>query len=363
MKKILALVLILLLAFSALTGCANNTEAESSNTASNATQESTAASDSTTGRDTEVVSTEDAEIKVSGEASAEEAILDDDIKLAFYPNTQNNSFQVAMHETLKSACENRGWEYACFDPDYDLNLQLSQMADGVIQGFDVVVVIPVDPAGIREGLQAFKDAGSYIINIDTAVIDEDMELCDAFITTDCYGAGVFMGEQCAQDFPDGAQIAILHFFDATTCWDRANGFKDGLGDLDKWQIVTEQDGKAAIDASLPVAEDIINAHPDLDAFFCINDPSAMGAVAAIEAAGKTGEIAVYSIDASPEGKELLVEGKFTGVAAQVPIAEAELAVELLDKLVQGYTLDQTTYALASHNVSVEEAKETAGQWQ
>lgn len=350
MKKLLALAMVVMMMAALVVGCA-----------APAAQESTAAAESAAARDTQVVAAEEAEVKVK--EGTGEAKLDDEIKLAFYPNTQNNSFQATMNDTLKAACEARGWEYACFDPDYDLNLQLSQMADGVVQNFDVVVVIPVDPAGIREGLQAFKDAGAYIINIDTAVIDEDLELCDAFITTDCYGAGKFMGEQCVVDFPDGANIAILHFFDSTTCWDRANGFKDGLVDLEKYKVLTEQDGKAAIDASLPVAEDIINAFPDLDVFFCINDPSAMGAVAAIEAAGKTGEIAVYSVDASPEGKAMLVDGLFKGVAAQVPIAEANLAVELLDKLVQGYELEENYYALASHPVSVEEATETAGLWQ
>ena len=78
-----------------------------------------------------------------------------------------------------------------------------------------------------------------------------------------------------------------------------NGFLEGLGDQkDKFEIVAQQDGGAALDQSMGLAEDIITANPDLEAFFCINDPSALGAAAAIKAANKTGEIGVYSIDAS-----------------------------------------------------------------
>ena len=52
---------------------------------------------------------------------------------------------------------------------------------------------------------------------------------------------------------------------------------------------------------MSLAEDIITANTDLQAFFCINDPSALGAAAAVKAANKTGQIGVYSIDASPCG--------------------------------------------------------------
>ena len=58
---------------------------------------------------------------------------------------------------------------------------------------------------------------------------------------------------------------------------------------------------------MELAEDIITASPDMDAFFCINDPSALGAAAAIKAANKTGKIGVYSIDASPDGKQALLD--------------------------------------------------------
>lgn len=297
-----------------------------------------------------------------GESASEES-GDDIYSFAFLTNTLNNTFQSSMNEKFQELCDEAGYEYTCFDPDYDLNTQLSQLSDAANQGFDAVFVIPVDSAGIRQGLQELNDAGVKVINVDTAVIEEDRDLVETVIGTNAYQAGTLVGKQMAEDYPDGAQIAILDFPSNESCVDRVNGFMDGLGDdADKFDIVAQQDGQAALDESLGVAEDIIQANPDLEAFFCINDPSALGAVAAIQAANKTGKIGVYSIDASPDGKEALLDGSFTAVACQVPLGIAETAVESAVTILEGGTVEPEIW-LDSHLVTKEEAEETAGQWQ
>lgn len=285
-------------------------------------------------------------------------------KVAYFPNTMNNTFQVCIDETLKSGCEKMGWEYTCYDSDYDLNTQLNQMADAVTVGYDAVIVIPVDSAGIRDGLQNFKDAGMKIVNIDTAVADEDMEFVDLFITTDCYKAGVLLGKQCASDYPDGAKIAILDTPWNESACDRVDGFKEGLGSDPKYEIVAQQDGESALDASMKCAEDILTANPDIDVFFCVNGPSGLGVSSAAAAAGyQNGDIAIYCVDASPDDKAAFLDGQLKCLAAQVPIQEAEKALELLPKLLNGEALDETEIYLDSHLVSKEEAEATAGSWQ
>lgn len=292
----------------------------------------------------------------SGEESTES------LKFAFLPNTQNNTFQAAMNDTFQSLCDENGYEYVCLDPDYDLNTQLSQMADVANQNFDAVFVIPVDSAGIRQGLEQIAAKDIPIINVDTPVIDADLDLIETVIATDAYNAGVLVGEQMAKDYPDGAQIAILDFPANESCVNRVNGFMEGLGESkDKFEIVAQQDGAAALDVSMPIAEDIIQANPDLDAFFCINDPSALGAVAAIKASGKS-DIGVYSIDASPDGKAAMVEGTFTAVAAQVPIQIAETAFEKAIELINGGTIE-SEILLPSFLVDKEMAQETLDSWQ
>ncbi|MNJ48039.1 D-ribose-binding periplasmic protein precursor [compost metagenome] len=112
---------------------------------------------------------------------------------------------------------------------------------------------------------------------------------------------------------------------------------------------------------MPIAEDIIQAHSDLDAFFAINDPSALGVAAAIAASNRD-DIGVYSIDASPDGKEALLDGSFTAVAAQVPIQIAETSFHLAVDYLEGKDIEQEIL-LPSHAVTKEMAEETAGNWQ
>lgn len=281
---------------------------------------------------------------------------------AFLPNTQNNTFQAAMNDTFKKLCEEKGYNYVCLDPDYDLNTQLSQLADAANQGFDAVFVIPVDSAGIRQGLEQLNEKNIPVLNVDTPVVDEDRELVKTVIATDAYHAGTLVGAQMAKDYPDGAKIAILDFPSNESCVDRVAGFMDGLGEnKDKFEIVAQQDGAAALDVSMPIAEDIIQANPDLSAFFCINDPSSMGAAAAIKASGKEG-IGVYSIDASPDGKAALLDGSFTAVAAQVPIGIAETAFEKAEVLLTGGTIEEEIL-LPSFLVTKEQAEATLNDWQ
>lgn len=281
----------------------------------------------------------------------------------FLPNTQNNTFQIAMHETYKRLAEEHGIRYTMLDPDYDLNRQLNQMADAANQGFDAAFVIPVDSAGIRSGLESLNNRNVPVFNVDTAVIEEDRDLVESIVATDAYMAGKLMGEQLVRDYPNGAKIAILDFPENESCVQRVAGFMEGLkSGTANYEIVAQQNGKAALDVSLPIAQDILQANPDLDAFFAINDPSALGVVAALEASGKIGEIGVYSVDASPDGKEALLDGSFTAVAAQVPIQIAETSFQMALDFLEGKEIEKEVY-LPSHIVTKELAKETAGEWQ
>ena len=302
-----------------------------------------------------------ASLAITATASAEE-----ERSFAFCTNTLNNTFQSSIDSKYAELCEAAGYSYTSLDPDYDLNKQLGQLSDVANGGYDAVFIIPVDSAGITAGLAEIQEAGIPIFNVDTAVIEEDI---DAFVTqfvgTNAFMAGQLVGEQMVKDYPDGGDIAILDFPSNESCVDRVNGFLEGLGDsADKFNIVAQQDGAAALDASLPLAEDIITANEDLIAFFCINDPSAQGAAAAVKAANKTGEIGVYSIDASPSGKQALLDGEFSAVAAQVPLQIAEYSFEQAVKYLDGETdLGDKKVYLDSHLVSVEEAKKSIDNWQ
>jgi ribose transport system substrate-binding protein len=305
--------------------------------------------------------------------------------IAFLTNTLNNTYQSTMNDTLKRLASSRGDSYLVLDPDYDVSKQVNQMLDLANKHVSVVFLIPVDSGGVHAGLEALTNAGIPVINIDTAVVAGDVGLVKSVVASDCYMAGKLCGEQMVKNHPNGGKIAILDFPENQSCIDRVQGFLAGLGpSKNKFEIVAQQDGAAALDKSLPIAQDMIQAHPDLMAFFAINDPSAMGAIAAIQATHRSG-IEVYSVDGSPDGKAAILDGTMTADAAQVPIKEAETAFNQALELLQtgkithgssnipeadvsyytsqwGNNIEKATY-LPSFLISKEVAQQNAGKWQ
>jgi ribose transport system substrate-binding protein len=322
-------------------------------------------------------------LTLSGQAMAANA--SGPYKFVFFTNTLNNTYQSTMADTLKHLAAEHGDSYLVLDPDYDVSKQVNQMLDVANKWVTLAFLIPVDSGGVHAGLQALKDAGIPVINIDTAVVADDVSLVKSVVATDDYMAGKLTGEQMVKRNPHGGKIAILDFPENQSCIDRVQGFLAGLGAAkDKFKVVAQQDGAAALAKSLPIAQDIIQANPDLLAFFAINDPSAMGAIAAIKATDKSG-IQVYSVDGSPDGKAAILDGTMTEDGVQVPIREAEVAFKQALEFLQtgkiqaggvtvpkedmdyytsqwGSNIGKATY-LPSFLLTKENSEKNAGKWQ
>jgi ribose transport system substrate-binding protein len=83
------------------------------------------------------------------------------------------------------------------------------------------------------------------------------------------------------------------------------------------KIVDNQNGKQERDVAMTVTENMLQAHPDLNAIFSVNDNGALGSLAAIEASGK--KVLLYSVDGHPEAVQAILKGKiFKATSAQFP---------------------------------------------
>ncbi len=120
--------------------------------------------------------------------------------------------------------------------------------------------------------------------------------------------------------------------------DRENGFKEALND--NIEVVAIQDGKGELQTAMEPAENILQAHPDLDAFFAVTDQAALGCVAVLEGAGKAGQVHVYGIDGSPDGKKRLCRTvRCMALALSLPKGLAEGSVDLAYRLLAGETFE------------------------
>src|SRR5439155_22005185 len=137
------------------------------------------------------------------------------------------------------------------------------------------------------------------------------------------------GRQAAQAMIEalgeaGGKVVILDYKDAESCILRVRGFKEVIEEYNqgrargKIEIVAELPGDGKKDKGDRAAQDALIAHPDLAGIFSINDPSALGARAALERAGKSDQVKIIAFDGQKEGKEAIRDGKIYAVPIQHP---------------------------------------------
>lgn len=210
------------------------------------------------------------------------------------------------------------------------------MEDAIAQGASAVFVTPVTTDGIISGLIYARENGVPVVAIDCTMEKGDEDLVVSTVTTDNYNCGFLTAKQFIKDFPNGAKIAILDCPLYTACVDREQGFKDGLAEKkDLFDIVAQQNGSAALEPAMRVAENMLQANPDIQAFFGINDPTALGIVAVLKAADLVGKVYVYGVDGSPDAKLAIKEGSMRTTAAQSPVSMAKLTKEVTEKFMKG----------------------------
>ena len=160
-----------------------------------------------------------------------------------------------------------------------------------------------------------------------------------FIGSDNYQGGLLAGLYFAKKFKDETEIAILEGIPGHETHDsRLQGFLDGVKDAPQIKIAASQPANTERDQGFNVFQNILQSHPDIKALFCTNDMMALGAVEAISAAGKDGEISVIGFDAIEEAREAIRQGRMVGSIAQFPDEMGRVAVNNAVKLLKGETI-------------------------
>ncbi len=311
MKKFISLFMVMMLMVVFVSGCGKNDEGTSNQSAEN------------NAGDTNQTETSD-----SGSAEEKEHYV---FGASYF--TLNNPHFIDWSEGLKSVIVNKyGDELVEADAQLDINKQISDVEDMIQQKVDAIFIAPVDSKGIKTALLSAERAGIPVIIMDVPVPDTD--LIAASVTTDNFMAGKVLGEALVKRSGGKANVAIIDWSVNGAVVARTDGFFDAIKDYPDIKVVARQDGEASLEAALPIMENFLQANPEIDAVFGINDPSCMGALAAIEAA-KRDDIDIYSIDGSLDGLKLTKEGRFVGTSAQFPVKMGETAGELVYSVVNG----------------------------
>ncbi len=276
-------------------------------------------------------------------------------KFAYTCMDGTNPFFVTIHQKMKEMVEANGDEFISTDPGNDVTKQISQVEDMLAQGIDGLFMNPVDAEGITPALDMAKKENVPMVGFDTEVAE--MSFLISYTGSDNYNAGKVVGEDLVKKRPEGGKILVLDSPTMQSVTDRTNGFLDAIKDHG-FEVVGQQDAKGNLQVAMGLAEDLLQANSDVVAIFGGNDPTALGALAAANAAGyKKGELLIYGVDGSPDIKAELASGTslIEGTGAQSPIAIAEKAVEIMYMHMKGEKLEARypvpTFLITADNVA------------
>lgn len=246
--------------------------------------------------------------------------------------TLSDSFYETINDEIDQQVRSRGDLLLVRDPEQSQERQNLEIEELLEQGAEVLIVNPVDDQEVKPALEAAYQRGVPVILIDSRTDEEELAACT--ITSNNYGAGLLDARHLISQTKE-AQIVMIRNEDSFSCRERAEGFQETLEKSgNPYEILAGYDCGGRTEEAMEGMRQLLKEYPQIDAVMAVNDLSALGAMAALEEAGRLADTLVYSVDGSPEAKTLVEEGRMTATTAQSPLRigqkAAEVAYEILE---------------------------------
>jgi len=243
----------------------------------------------------------------------------DKYKVGFAQTESNNPWRIAQTNSMKAEAEKLGFQLVYTDAAGSAAKQVADVNSMIAQGVDVIFLAPREEKPLIPAVMAAKKAGIPVILLDRSV---DPSLAKAgedyltFIGSNFVEEGKRVAEWLVKNANGKSKIIELEGTTGSSpANDRKKGFDEAIKAAGGFEIVASQTGDFARDKGRQVAEALLQAHPDADVIYAHNDEMAIGAIAALEAAGKVPgkDVLVLSIDGGKEAVQAVVDGKIAAV--------------------------------------------------
>jgi galactofuranose transport system substrate-binding protein len=240
-------------------------------------------------------------------------------KVGFAQTESNNPWRIAQTESMKAEAAKLGYQLVYTDAAGSAAKQVADVNSMIAQGVDVIFLAPREEKPLIPAVMAAKKNGIPVILLDRSV---DPKLAKAgkdyltFIGSDFIKEGERAAEWLVKNANGKTKIIELEGTTGSSpANDRKKGFDEAIKKADGFSIVASQSGDFARDKGRQVAEALLQAHPDANVIYAHNDEMAIGAISAVEAAGKVPgkDILILSIDGGKEAVGLVAEGKIAAV--------------------------------------------------
>jgi ribose transport system substrate-binding protein len=232
--------------------------------------------------------------------------------------TRTHPFYQDLEAGLRDAAARHGYELTIQAGEFDVARQKDQIESFIVSRVAAIVLAPCDSTSIGTSIQAANRAGIPVFTADIAVLAAGVQVI-SHVASDNVAGGRLAADALAKALDGRGTVAIIDHPEVESVIQRVKGFEERLASAyPQIKVVAKLSGHGVKDLAFRTTEDILQAHGDLDGIFGINDDSALGALAAVEKAGRAGRVTIVGFDAVPEARAAIAAGKIYADVIQQP---------------------------------------------
>ncbi len=273
--------------------------------------------------------------------------------------TEQHWFYQDLRQAMEDSQARNDCELFISSAEFDSKKQMEQVRSFITQRYDAMIICPIDSAAIGEAIKEANEAG---IPVFTADVKADKGTVVCHVASDNVQGGELAAKELGLLLGGKGNIVIIDYPAPRSVQDRVKGFKKGLKKLPGIKVLDSPSGEGKKDKAFEVMKQMLTKHQSLDAVFGINDDSALGAVQAIEAAGRRKDIIVVGYDGGPEAVEKMAEeGSCLKVSVtQYPRVIGKTVVDMVGSFITGGT-PLAEKLIAVGTIDTEKAKQMLAQ--
>ncbi|MFI9589736.1 ABC transporter substrate-binding protein [Nonomuraea sp. NPDC052265] len=264
----------------------------------------------------------------------------DSVTMGFAQVGAESGWRTANTKSVQDSAKTAGVTLKFSDAQQKQENQIKAIRSYIQQKVDVIAFSPVVESGWDTVLKEAKDAKIPVILTDRAVDSKDTSLYKTFLGSDFVEEGKKAGQWLVEEYKDAKDPVNIVELQGTTgsapANDRKAGFAQVIGADPKFRVIASQTGDFTRAKGKEVMEAFLKSNPDIDVLYAHNDDMGLGAIEAIEGAGKVPgkDIKIITVDAVKDGMQALADGKINYIVECSPLLGPQL-MDLAKKVVKG----------------------------
>ena len=256
--------------------------------------------------------------------------------MAIVLSTLNNPFFVSMKEGAEAKAKELGYDLIVLDSQNDPSKELSNVEDLTVRGVKAILINPTDSDAVSNAIRLANRSNIPVLTLDRGASHGKVV---AHIASDNVAGGEMAGRFIMEKVGQKAKVIQLEGIAGTSAArERGQGFMQAVKGS-QMDLLASQPADFDRTKGLNVMENLMAAHPDVQAVFAQNDEMALGALRAVQASGKN--VLIVGFDGTKDGIAAVKRGKLGATIAQQPDLIGALGVETADKMLKGQTVEKS----------------------